>query len=73
MWNVITEYDKNCPNTDRLVVGFFIEGAEPYAMLCYYDSKKGYWYNDELGILNAPDYWEETPENEEKNERLDRK
>ena len=66
MWNVVTEYNKNCPDTDRNVVGFFIEGAEPYVMLCRYIHKIDCWYNDEVGCLTAPDYWTETPENEEK-------
>ena len=73
MWNVVTKDNKNYPDTDRLVVGFFIESADPFVDLCRYWRDFDIWVDDSDNVIDAPDYWTETPENEEKNERLDRK
>ena len=73
MWNVVTKDNKNYPDTDRIVVGFFIESAEPFTILCRYFIDEDIWVDDSDNVIDAPDYWTETPENEEKNERLDRK
>lgn len=73
MWNVVTKDNKNYPDTDRIVVGFFISGAEPFVGLCRYFINEDTWEDDMGYFIDEPDYWTETPENEEKNERLDRK
>ena len=73
MWNVLTKDNKNYPDTDRIVVGYYIECEWPYVNQCRYIRDKGIWLDCCNIICNAPDYWTETPENEEKNERLDRK
>lgn len=73
MWNVVTKDNNNYPDTDRFVVGFFIEGADPFVDLCQYLRDFDIWVDDSDNLIDAPDYWTETPENEEKNERLDRK
>ena len=73
MWKVVTKDNKNYPDTDRYVVGFFISGADPFVDLCQYLIDFDIWVDDSDNVIDAPDYWTETPENEEKNERLDRK
>lgn len=73
MWNVVTKDNKNYPDTDRFVVGFFIDGSDPFVDICQYLRDFDIWVDDYDNVIDAPDYWTETPENEEKNERLDRK
>ena len=73
MWNVITKDNKNYPDTDRFVVGFFIEVSDPFVDICQYLKDFDIWVDNYNNLIDAPDYWTETPENEEKNERLDRK
>ena len=66
MWNVITKDNKNYPTTPRLVVGCFIGCDEPFVVLCRYDVVSNQWYDSDNCLINIPDYWAETPENEEK-------
>ena len=66
MWNVITKDNKNYPDTDRFVVGFFIEGVDPFVDICQYLKDFDIWVDDSDNVIDAPDYWTETPENEEK-------
>lgn len=73
MWNVVTKDNKNYPDTDRFVVGFFIEGEDPFVDICQYLKDFDIWVDDSDNVIDAPDYWTETPENEENYERLDRK
>ena len=65
MWNVITKDNKHYPDTDKLVVGFFIDGAELYATLCRYLIDEDIWTDDYDCLMKSPDYWTELPDFEQ--------
>ena len=53
MWNVVTKDNKNYPDTDRFVVGFFIEGADPFVDICQYLKDFDIWVDDSDNVIDA--------------------
>ena len=62
MWNVITIDNKYYPDTDRLVLGYYVRIGELIFRTCRYNKENGRWFNENGQIINTPDFWSEHPD-----------
>lgn len=60
-WHVIIDGIGDKPAKDEVVVGYWINGPEPFVCICCYDKNTDKWTTDNGESISEPDYWIKTP------------